>query len=421
MITDRKKIIAVDDNLGNLTALKDTLKNTYEVYTCLSASKMFELLEHFLPDLILLDVEMPVMNGYETEKKLKKHKKYNQIPFIFLTIKDDIKSEINGLNLGAIDYIHKPFVAPVLLQRIKTHLGLLDYEKIEIISIATVAAMKHIKEGFILVDVNNNYLSSNPAMAKMLPGITNLARGESIFSVKGWPEELNAIERDSVEFSVTDDESITHFRASVSPVFVENQTLVARIFLFTDITDNVNFLKKLEEAAYTDALTGIYNRKHFIELAEADIQRAVRMEQSIFMAIMDIDFFKKINDTYGHPAGDMVLKTTAETIHQSIRSYDLLGRYGGDEFILLLAVAKDADIHKQAERIRKNIEHKVVNYEKEKIKVTCSMGLAKFLEADTLESVIVKADEALYAAKNSGRNQVKIYDSPLYEHNTTKL
>jgi len=420
MITDRKKIIVVDDNLENLTALKDTLKNTYEVYTCPSALKMFDLLEHFLPDLVLLDVEMPDMNGYETAKKLKDNEKYKQIPFMFLTIRDDIKSEMAGLDLGAIDYIHKPFVAPVLLQRIKTHLALMDYEKIEIISIATVTAMKHIKEGFVLVDVDNNYLSSNPAMAKMLPGVTKLEKGESIFSARGWPEELNTIEHGSVEFSITD-ENTMYFRASVSPVFVENKTLIARIFLFTDITDNVNFLKELEKAAYIDALTGLYNRKHFSELAEADMQRAARMNQPIFTVMLDIDFFKKINDTYGHTAGDMVLKGTAETIHQSIRSYDLLGRYGGEEFILLLAVAEEADIHKLAERIRKNMERNVINYEGEEIKVTCSIGVAKILEADTLKTAIVKADEALYAAKNSGRNQVKTYDSPLYEHNTAKL
>jgi len=410
MNNNQKKIIVVDDNLDNLTILKNTLKDIYEVYPCHSALKMFDLLEHFLPDLILLDVEMPNMNGYEAAEKLKSNEKYKQIPIIFLTVRDDIQSEMEGLSLGAVDYIHKPFVAPLLIQRIKTHLALVDYQKIEIISIATVTAMKHIKEGFVLVDADNNYLSSNPAMANILPGVTNLVKGESIFSAQGWPEELNTIEHGSVEFSITD-ESARYFRASVSPVFVENKTLIARIFLFADITDNVNFLKELEQAAYIDALTGIYNRKHFNELADADIQRSARINQPIFTAMLDIDFFKKINDTYGHTAGDMVLKATAETIHRSIRSYDLLGRYGGEEFVLLLAVADEADIHKLAERIRKNMECNVINYEGDEIRVTCSIGVARILDADTLKTAIVKADEALYAAKNSGRNQVKVYDS----------
>jgi diguanylate cyclase (GGDEF)-like protein len=414
MDNERKKIIAVDDSHENLLALKDTLKNLYEVYPCPSASTMFELLEHFLPDLILLDVEMPDMNGYEAAQKLKSNDKYKQIPLIFLTVRDDIKSEMEGLFLGAVDYIHKPFATPLLLQRIKIHLSLVDYQKIEIISIATVTAMKHIREGFILMDIDNNYLSSNPAMVKMIPGVAKLAKGESLFSAQGWPEELKNNEHTSVEFSVTD-ENTRYFRASISPVFVENKTLVARIILFTDITDNVNFLKELENAAYIDSLTGLYNRKHFMELAEVDIQRAVRMNQAVYTAMLDVDFFKNVNDTYGHTAGDMVLKTVAETIRQTIRSYDLVGRYGGEEFVFLFAVTDEAEVYQLVERIRKSMEASVTDYEGEEINVTCSIGVAKLLEIDTLKTAIQKADEALYAAKNAGRNRVKIYDFLLYE------
>jgi len=412
MESERKKIITVDDSLENLTALKDTLKNTYEVFPCPSAAKMFELLEHFIPDLILLDVEMPGVSGYEAARMLRNDVKYKAIPFMFLTVKDDISSEMEGLSLGAVDYIHKPFVAPLLLQRIKTHLALMDYQKIEIISIATVTAMTHIKEGFVLVDADNNYLASNPAMAKMLPGITDLARGESISLTRGWPEELSSIEHGSVEFSIIADQGTRYFKAGISPVFIENNVLIARIFLFSDITDNVNFLTELEKAAYIDALTGLYNRKHFIELADKDIQRAARMNQIIFTAMLDIDFFKDVNDTYGHTAGDMVLKTTAETIRQTLRSYDLIGRYGGEEFILLLTVTDETEVVNMAERIRHNMEHIVTNYQGVNIGVTCSIGVAKFAETDTLKTAIEKADEALYAAKKSGRNQVKVYDSP---------
>jgi diguanylate cyclase (GGDEF)-like protein len=410
MDNNRKKIIVVDDNLDNLTILKNTLKDIYEVYPCHSALKMFDLLEHFLPDLILLDVEMPDMNGYEAAEKLKSNQKYKHIPIIFLTIRDDVKSEIDGLSLGAVDYIHKPFVAPLLLQRIKTHLTLIDYQKIEVISMSTVIAMEHIRDGFILMDPDNNYLSSNSVMAKMLPGITKLAKGEAICSANGWPEELKNIEHGSVEFSVTG-ESTVYFRASVSPVFINNQSLIARIILLADITDSVNFMKKLENAAYTDALTGIYNRKHFLELADVDIKRAIRLNHPVYTAILDFDLFKNINDTYGHIAGDMVLKSGAETIRRTIRPYDLFGRYGGEEFIFLFTDVDETEAYNMAERIRENIEHSVINYDGKEIRITCSIGLARFLETDTLENFTKKADEALYVAKKSGRNQVKIYDS----------
>jgi len=112
----------------NTNALRNSLKDLYEVFPCPSAKKMFDLLEYFQPDLILLDVDMPEMNGYEAMKKLRDNDKYREIPVIFLTAMSDEQSEIEGLSIGAIDYIHKPFVTPLLLQRIKTHLSIIEQQ-----------------------------------------------------------------------------------------------------------------------------------------------------------------------------------------------------------------------------------------------------------------------------------------------------
>jgi signal transduction histidine kinase len=128
MTNEQKKIIVVDDMPDNLSALRNILKEIYMVYPCPSASKMFEVLEHVQPDLILLDVEMPAMNGYEAIKKLKSVEKYCEIPVIFLTSMSDEQSEIEGLELGAVDYIRKPFVTPLLLRRIKTHLAIMEQQ-----------------------------------------------------------------------------------------------------------------------------------------------------------------------------------------------------------------------------------------------------------------------------------------------------
>jgi len=125
----RKKIIVVDDNNTNLVACKNMLKPFYEVYPASSAMKLFDLLKRISPDLILMDVEMPVMNGYETARLLSNNDSYRDIPVIFLTAKRDEESEMEGLNLGAIDYIFKPFAAPLLLKRIETHLALIDCKK----------------------------------------------------------------------------------------------------------------------------------------------------------------------------------------------------------------------------------------------------------------------------------------------------
>jgi len=128
MAGERKKIIVVDDNPENLNVLKNTMKDLYTVYPCPSAAAMFELLEHVKPELILLDVEMPEMNGYEAIKKLKGDETNKEIPVIFLTSMTDAQSELEGLSYGAVDYIRKPFVAPLLLQRIKTQLSILEQQ-----------------------------------------------------------------------------------------------------------------------------------------------------------------------------------------------------------------------------------------------------------------------------------------------------
>jgi len=286
----------------------------------------------------------------------------------------------------------------------------------EIISMATETAMEYIKEGFILVDINNNFLSSNPAATEILPGIYILMNGESIFSTLGWPEKLKDLEKDTVEFSIVSEnpkasEKIRYFRASISPVYAKNKAQVARVILLAEITDSVRLMKELENAAYIDGLTGIYNRKHFSELANADVERAQRLNQAVYTAMLDIDFFKKVNDTYGHTAGDMVLKATAGVIRQTIRAYDLLCRYGGEEFALLVLDMNASEAFTLMERIRENMESTITNYEGTEIRITCSIGLAEFLRTDTLESSIKKSDEALYAAKNSGRNQVKVFES----------
>jgi putative two-component system response regulator len=124
-----KKIVVVDDNNANLTACKKILKPGYEVFPVSSAAKMFELLEKIKPDLILLDVDMEDVNGYEAAAKLKENASYSDIPFIFLSGRIDATSEMFGLNLGALDYIHKPFVSDLLIRRIETNLSLIESKK----------------------------------------------------------------------------------------------------------------------------------------------------------------------------------------------------------------------------------------------------------------------------------------------------
>ncbi|MDR0350734.1 MAG: response regulator [Coriobacteriales bacterium] len=124
MTGTRKKVILVDDNLSNLSIGKSILRGLYEVYPVPSAQKLFECLERFMPDLILLDIEMPDVDGYEAMRRLRRDARFDDVPIIFLTARRDEESELHGLALGAADYVYKPFSAPLLLKRIETHLHL---------------------------------------------------------------------------------------------------------------------------------------------------------------------------------------------------------------------------------------------------------------------------------------------------------
>jgi len=125
----RQKIVLVDDNIANLTMGRNMLKQFYEVYPAPSAFKLFEILENILPDLVLLDIEMPEMNGYQAIKKMKAEPRFSDIPVIFLTAKSDESSELEGFDLGAVDYIAKPFSGPLLLKRIANQLLIVRQRK----------------------------------------------------------------------------------------------------------------------------------------------------------------------------------------------------------------------------------------------------------------------------------------------------
>lgn len=166
--------------------------------------------------------------------------------------------------------------------------------------------------------------------------------------------------------------------------------------------------QELRQQAITDSLTGMVNHEQvFSELARV-LSAAQRQHIPLCVVMADLDFFKKVNDSYGHQAGDVVLKETAERIKSSLRDFDLVGRYGGEEFMILLVNTTLDTASLIAERIRRKIGGKAINVPDLEIKVTISMGIAAAGEADTVESLVERADKALYNAKHAGRNQVSV-------------
>jgi diguanylate cyclase (GGDEF)-like protein len=167
--------------------------------------------------------------------------------------------------------------------------------------------------------------------------------------------------------------------------------------------------KRLEAMANSDALTGIFNRRCFMELGIIQIERSVRMHSECFIIIFDLDHFKAVNDHYGHLAGDEVLRETVQRVKKAIRTYDLFGRYGGEEFILLVPDVDKPNVLNVAERIRQSVCKAPVEFEGKEIPISASFGIAYAAPINDMGTATKYADEALYRAKEGGRNRVVFY------------
>ncbi len=175
-----------------------------------------------------------------------------------------------------------------------------------------------------------------------------------------------------------------------------------------DDFDGVEKLKKeLEQDVIFDPLTGCYNKKESKFLTEKFLKNYLRYNTPLSALMIDIDFFKKVNDTYGHLAGDFILKEVAKTIKNEIRESDICGRFGGEEFIVLLPNTKLSGALKLANRIRSSIENKDFIFEDINIPIRISTGLTNASKSDSIFSLIDRADTALYDAKHNGRNRTE--------------
>jgi two-component system cell cycle response regulator len=179
-------------------------------------------------------------------------------------------------------------------------------------------------------------------------------------------------------------------------------------FSFTDALDE-EFQVRQYESATRDVLTGCFNKKYFIERLPSEYAFAQRHQKNLAVAMMDIDHFKKINDTHGHPAGDHVLRGVGQVLSSMVRKGDLLARFGGEEFVILMREIVVSDAYVVAERIRRQVENTRYEYDSKVIPVTVSCGVAAygFRGPESADALVALADQYLYKAKHNGRNRTE--------------
>lgn len=290
-------VLVVDDSPVNLQVVGITLDEIgYSTTFANNGSQAIERFKSAQPDLVLLDMMMPDMDGLEVCNILKATDP--EIPIIFLTASHEQKHLIEAFEQGAADYVTKPFTKPELAARVKNHL-MLRY------------AFNELKTALV----------------------------------------------------------------------------------------------EMERLAKTDGLTGLLNRRSLLEVAVQEFTRAQRYKRSLSVLMLDIDHFKRINDTYGHHVGDLVIQTIASILNEIFRATDSVGRYGGEEFVVILPETTLEQAFEVAERIRCQVSGRLMSNEIRDLHATVSLGISTLsTETNTIDEMLQRADKALYQAKSNGRN-----------------
>ncbi len=449
------RILVVDDVPANVKLLEARLSAEYfDVVTASCGAEALEICERGECDIVLLDVMMPDMDGFEVCRRLKASPATHFVPVVMVTALDSPADRVRGLEAGADDFLTKPVSDIVLIARVRslTRLKMMTDElrmraltslEIGIQRPERDAVADQGKGGRVLLvdDRPSSYerlapllavehhvdVEPNPADALFHAAEGNYDLMIVSLSLENFDGLRLCSQARSLErtrhmpiLAISDADNNTRLlrglEIGVNDYLlrpVDKNELLARTRTqirkrrYTDhLRDNV---QNSIEAAITDALTGLYNRRymesHLATLAE---QASVRAKPLALMMI-DIDYFKSINDGYGHDAGDDVLREFAVRIRKSIRGIDLACRYGGEEFVVVMPETDLGVAGMVAERIRRAIASNPfsVNSGKDRLDVTISIGLATLdTKGEQIAAVLKRADQALYRAKRDGRNRV---------------
>ncbi len=289
----------------------------------------------------------------------------------------------------------------------------------ELLPAARALAIDSINEGLFVIDPSGRLQDMNRA-ARSFPQFIDAKEGEYLPSGSPIAECITALivsGQCSGEVSIVNSEGQTrHYEVKGYPVLNGNGSVQGTAVLVTDITERTLLIEQLNTLARTDELTGLLNRRSLLELGALEIERSRRLKVPIGVLLADIDFFKRLNDLYGHEAGDMALKVTSSLFLSAFRSIDFVGRYGGEEFVVLLPGADVYASLSAAERFRESVEAAEISYGSEIMRLTVSIGVHSQIaeEASNIEQMIGFADYALYQVKNGGRNKVCLYEQDVH-------
>lgn len=448
------RVLVVDDILANVKLLEARLQAEYfEVLTAYSGAEALEICARERVDVVLLDVMMPGMDGFEVCRRLKAAQRTQDVPVIMVTALDQPSDKLQGLEAGADDFLTKPVDEIALITRVKNlaRLKMLDDEmalraatsgQIGIEHGEANARSREMKGGRLLL------VDDSPRSVTRL--LDTLSKVHDTFVERDIPSALNMVNKFNFDLVIVsiglaeadglrlcgqirsiertrhlplimlvdpgDEQRLLRgLDMGVNDYVirpVDRHELLARVRTQIRRKRHSDFLRnRLEESvemAVIDSLTGLFNRRYMETHLNGLMQEAKAEGRELSIMITDIDYFKRINDTYGHDAGDTVLQDFAARLKRHTRGIDLACRFGGEEFIVIMPDT-DIDVARHVgERLRECIAEAPFSINSQtSVPVTACVGLAT-LEGprDTAAALFKRADNALYVAKRNGRNQV---------------
>jgi len=321
---------------------------------------------------------------------------------------------LSGFNVWGIDTI--PF--SMFFSVIFFGMAIFGFKILDVLPVARGIVFETITDGVIVLDYYSRIVDFNPAAVAMFPELKDSSfSGDARTVLAGYDELCRHIAAsDEGEFLLTTGtgDSLRYYLCRLSRIPGRDKVPIGVIVLLKDNTDSTLLLEKLQELATIDPLTRLFNRRHFIELTAKQMTQHVRTARPLSVVILDLDHFKRVNDTYGHLVGDEVLHSIAATLSTQLRSCDLAARFGGEEFICLLPETGEKEAFIVTERVRHAIREKCITIPGvADISISASFGICSvgnLTAADKLESLIARADTALYRAKETGRNRTVLYD-----------
>ncbi len=449
------RVLVVDDVPANVKLLEARLSAEYfDVLTAMNGRDALNICERAECDLVLLDVMMPDLDGFEVCRRLKTNPVTHHIPVVMVTALDQPSDRVRGLEAGADDFLTKPIPELALIARVRSlsrlkmvtdelRMRAVTSHDIGIESPEREAVADTGRGGRVLIvdDRPASYerialtltvehsieVESNPSEALFRAADGNydliiVSLGLENFDALRLCSQIRSLERTRTVpiLAITEPDNnarmLRGLEIGVNDYLmrpIDKNELLARVRTqvrkrrYTErLRDNVQISI---EMAITDALTGLFNRRYMENHLTTLIEQAAARGKPLAVLQLDIDYFKSINDTYGHDAGDDVLRDFALRIKRSIRGIDLACRSGGEEFVIVMPETDLAVAAMVAERLRRRIaaEPFVISQGQRSISVTLSIGIAALRGSDdTAASLIKRADQALYRAKRDGRNRV---------------